>query len=124
MADLFIIVVFVDAAEAGNAFVFPGFINKTSQTLFKLIRAFPGRIDIGNPNSFISIWKGIVVFPSQRVTLNLIQDVRRKDIGCSNQREDGRTVRRVADVREKELLNIYVTDGVIHAQVRDVRKED
>lgn len=40
------------------------------------------------------------------------------------QREDGRTVRRVADVREKELLNIYVTDGVIHAQVRDVRKED
>lgn len=38
--------------------------------------------------------------------------------------EDGKAVKSIAQIRQKEELSIYVTDGVIRASVREIREEE
>lgn len=38
--------------------------------------------------------------------------------------EDGKTVKSITQIRPKEELSIYVTDGVIRASVREIREEE
>ena len=38
--------------------------------------------------------------------------------------EDGKAVKSITQIRPKEELSIYVTDGVIRASVREIREEE